>query len=295
MKITANIARALLLSIVPALLAQMPDWKYFRDRQGNTYFFDQAGKIRITDAVSYGYRPVSPSGIDYYLEYAATLVREHRPVEGISVLKSICALPADNNRILQAQARATELINTLKRKNGPRFTAMNESASLILFNRAGVTTVVNDLMRYSFETPGRIDVVRKRDRGRLEYRYSGIQFGIRISQDSAAPGGAYDFLVAIDSEKYSVPFRDLSDAVETWRGNIGYQGLVREVLAQGEDRVVYQFRSGDGPVYAGVEGIFLNGKYSHYVRLIASGSGYRENGVLMRKMIGGFRIVSGGR
>ena len=48
-------ARALLFFLLPALLAQMPDWKYFRDRQGNTYFFDQAGKIHISDAVEYRY------------------------------------------------------------------------------------------------------------------------------------------------------------------------------------------------------------------------------------------------
>lgn len=288
-------ARALLFFLLPALFAQMPDWKYFRDRQGNAYFFDQAGKIHITDAVEYRYRPVSPSGIDYFLEYATTLINEHRPAEGISVLKSICALPAGNNRIVRAQKRAAELLNALKKRNGPRFDAMNESSSLILYSLDGATTVINDRMRYSFRAPERIDVVRKRDRRRLEYRYSGIQFGVRTAGNAAASGGAYDFLVAVDSEKFSVPLRDLSEAVDVWRGTIGHQGLTREVLEQAADRVLYLFKSGDRPDYAGIEGIFFNGKYSHYVRIIASGPGYRENGGLMRTMLRGFTTVSGER
>lgn len=292
MKISGNIVRVLLLFVLPALLGQMPDWKYFKDRQGNTYFLDRAGKIRITNLKRYGYRPVSASGIDYYIEYATSLIQEHRPLEGISVLKSICALPSDNNRVLQAQVRATEILNTLKKKNGPRYSAMNESASLIIFSNDGATTVINDLMRYTFQAPGRIDVVRKRDRAGSEYRYSGIQFGARASRNAAAPGDAYDFLIAVDSEKFSVPIRDLSHAVEQWRGNVGDQGLTRQVLEQKDDRVIYLFRSGDRPGYTGIEGIYVIGCYSHYVRLIASDSGYREDGGIMRKIIGGFRTVT---
>ena len=99
------------------LLAQMPDWKYFRDREGNIYFIDQAGKIRITNVRKYLHKPVSARGIDYYLEYGAELINEHRPIEGLSVLKSICALKSDNNRIYQAQVKATQLIMKLKKNN----------------------------------------------------------------------------------------------------------------------------------------------------------------------------------
>jgi hypothetical protein len=295
MNTCGKITRALLFSCLLPLLAQMPDWKYFRDRQGNTYFIDQAGKIRITDVRRYGYRPVSPSGIDYYLEYAAALVKEHRPIEGISVLKSICALPVDNNRIYQAQVKATELLLDLKKKNGPRYAAMYESASLVLFSRNGATTVINDQMRYSFHAPERIDVVRKSDRSRLEFHYSGIQFGVRVSERGKNQADAYDFLVAVDSEKFSVPFKDLSDAVESWKANIGYEGLVREVLSRGDDRVVYLFRSSDRPGYTGIEGIVINGSYSHYVRIVSSDSGYERNSASMRKIMDGFRTVSGGR
>lgn len=147
------------------LVAQMPDWKYFRDREGNTYFFDQAGKIRITSMKQYRYRAVSPRGIDYYLEYGTELINEHHPIEGLSVLKSICALKNDNNRIYQAQVKAADLIMKLKKRNGPRFTSMNESASLMIYTVDDGIEIINDQMMYSFKVPGRVDVVRKVDRG----------------------------------------------------------------------------------------------------------------------------------
>ena len=274
-------------------MAQMPDWKYFRDREGNTYFFDQAGKIRITSMKKFRYRPVSSRGIDYHLEYGTELINEHHPIEGLSVLKSICALKNDNNRIYQAQVKATELIMKLKKRNGPRFTSMNESASLMIFLVDDGIEIINDQMMYSFRVPGRVDVVRKVDRGRLEYRYSGILFGLLPSEgkDDRGEAGAYDMLAAVDTEKFAVPYKNLAEAVEKWKGTIGYEGLTREVLVKDAKHLVCSFRNSGTPRYAGIEGIFLNGTYSHYVRLISSEQQFPVNEKRMRKIIDGFRTV----
>lgn len=277
-----------------SLMAQMPDWKYFRDREGNTYFIDQAGKIRITDVKEYRYRPVSSHGIDYYLNYGTTLIQDHRLDEGLSVLKSICALPVDNNRIYQAQVKAVELINALKRKNGPRFAALNESASLILFKKDGVTNIINDQMHYSFGVPCSIGVIRKRDRGRagVDYRYSGVQFGLQMDDARGAKAGKYDMLMAVDSEKFSVPIKNIDDAADKWKWNIGYDGLAREVVAKDDRRLIYRFRSSGPAIFAGLEGIFLNGVYTHCVRIVASESEYGANREFMRNLMEGFNTVS---
>ncbi len=283
----------LLICLLP-LQAQMPDWKYFRDREGNTYFIDQAGKIHITDVREYRYRPVTPRGIDYYLNYGTTLIKDHRLAEGLSVLKSICALPVDNNRTYQAQVKAMELVNMLKKRNGPRFTALNESASLILFMVDDVTKIINDHMFYSFQVPCRIHVVRTRDRAQagVDYRYSGIQFGLQTTGGRDRQAGEFDMLMAVDSEKFSVQLKNITDAVEKWKWNIGYDGLVREELARSEDRLLYQFRSSGPVIFTGMEGIFVNKNYTHCVRIVSSEAGYRVNRELMRKVMESFRTVS---
>jgi hypothetical protein len=274
------------------LLSQMPDWKFFRDRQGNAYYVDQGGKIRITDTVAYDYRAVSPRGIDYFLNYGSTLLKEHRVLEGLSVLKSIRALPSDNARIEQAQVRATEIINTLKKRNGPRFTEQNEAASLLFVESDGGVRVINDRMYYSLRGPAGLSVIRKNNRAGLDYRYEGVLFGARSASPAGEGARAFDFLIAVDSERYGVPFKNLEQAVQLWRGIIGYDGLERTVIEKREDRVVYAFSNRGVPRYNGVEAVFVNGRFTHCARVISSESGYRASGAAMNGVMKSFRIVS---
>ena len=141
-------------------------------------------------------------------------------------------LPADNNRIVQAQVKATEVINTLKRRNGPRFTAQNDAASLMFIESEGGIRAINDRMFYSFSGPAGLTVIRKSNRGRLEYRYEGVMFGARNAPASGGESKAYDFLIAVDSEKFAVRFKNLDQAVKYWQGTIGYGGLERRVAGK---------------------------------------------------------------
>jgi hypothetical protein len=273
------------------LLAQMPDWKYFKDREGNTYFIDRAGKIRITDVVEYRYKPVSAAGIDYYLNYGTNLIDEHHMVEGLSVLKSIRALPAGNNRIYQAQVKATELMRSLEKKNGPRFTAMNKAASLVIYRENGVTRIINDQMFYSLSIPAVVEVIRKRERSAPEYRYSGLLLGIRLEGKNTSRPGTYDMLLALDSEKFIVSFKDIAEAVEQWKGNTGFNVLAREVLEKNDDRVLCRIRYSGPQSYAGLEGTYVNGVFSHYARLVTPESAFAANSEVMRTIVDSFRMV----
>ena len=289
--------RRRLLPLLPllssaVLLAQMPDWKFFRDREGNTYFIDQGGKIRITDSTEHPYRAVSPRGIDYYLNYGITLINDHRVHEGLTVLKSIRALPGDSGRIVQAQVKATEVINSLKRRNGPRFVEQNDDASLMFIESDGGVRAINDRMFYSFRVPAGLAVVRKTARGRAEYRYEGVLFGAYRARSGAGDPNAYDFLIAVDSEKYAVRFRDIDHAAEHWRGRAGYGGIERSVLLKRDDRIVYSFTNMSGPRYAGLEAVFVNGKFTHCARLITSEAGYRELGPKMEAVVASFSVVT---
>ncbi|TFH41359.1 MAG: hypothetical protein E4G96_05670, partial [Chrysiogenales bacterium] len=268
-----------LLLFAALFLAQMPDWKYFRDREGNKYFVDRAGAIRITETSSPAHRPVSARAIDYHINFGETLVSEHRYEEGLAVLKSICALPADNNRIYQAQVRAMEIIGRLRKQNGARFDRMNESASLILINEGNDIVIINDMMRYSFRAPAGIRVIRKKDRAGLDYRYSGILFG------AEREAGTYDYLLAVDSESIKARFKDLAEAEEKWRGHTGHQGLTRRTVTRDDDRVIHQFRNSGNPGYAGYEAVFVDGRVTHCARVISSEAGYSANREVMRGVI----------
>ncbi|OHD68773.1 MAG: hypothetical protein A2W19_10950 [Spirochaetes bacterium RBG_16_49_21] len=274
--------------------SQMPEWKYFKDREGNTYFIDQAGKIRITDVGKYRYKPVSAKGIDYYLHYGITLINDHRLTEGLSVLKSILALPADNNRIYDAQAQAAKMVNSLKKREGTRYSALDESAALILFRRNSFITIINDRMLYSFQVPAELEVVRVMERAGAGYRYSGLLMGIwkPDMKSSAGSNGRYDMLLAVDSEKFSVPFKDLAQAIERWRYNLGFDDLQRKKLLESETRVIYHFKKSGTARYEGAEGIITNGRFSYCIRLITSEANYQVNTEMITKILDGFEVVS---
>ncbi|MBN2077652.1 MAG: hypothetical protein JW838_01710 [Spirochaetes bacterium] len=281
-------ARICILLAAVLLAAQMPDWKHFLDREGNSYFIDGAGKIRITATDAPVYRPVSSRGIDYYLHYGETLIGEHRYEEALAVLKSICALPAANNRIYVAQVRAREALGRLRRNNGARYDRMNESASLLFYMDGPDTVVINDFMRYSFRGPTGLRVIRRRKRSGPDYRYSGTLFGV---DQGAGAKDSYAFLIAVDSEIIGTRFRDVDQAREKWRGYLGFDGLIREPEGRGEDRIVHRFRSGEPPLFAGYEAVFLNGRITHCVRVITSEAGYAGNREAMKRIIEGFALV----
>jgi hypothetical protein len=274
--------------------SQMPDWKFFKDREGHTYFIDRAGKIRITDVGKYHYKPVSAGAIDYYLHYGITLVNDHRLTEGLSVLKSILALPADNNRIYTAQAQAAGMIHSLKKREGTRFPALDESASLILFRRDSLIQIINDHMFYSLTVPAELEVIRVRMRAGVDYRYSGVLIGIRESgkNSAAASNGVYEALLAVDGEKFSVRYKTLAQAVERWRYNHGFDDFQRTIVSQSGTKVVYHFRKNGSAAFEGMEVIIINGYFSYCVRLITSKSKYKVNKGMIKKIIDDFRAVS---
>ena len=285
----------LLLAGSMILQAQMPEWKFFKDREGNTYYIDQAGKIRITE-VRARYMPVSAKAIDYCLHNGITLINDHKLPEGLTVLKSILAMPADNNRIYSAQVKASEMINFLKRRHGTRYSALNESASLMLVQQDSFIEIINDQMFYSFRVPIPLEVIRVRRRGGVDYRYSGVLVGIGQAGTAAKPhtDGGYDILFAIDSEKFSVPVRDLDRAIEKWRNNIGYDDLKREIQSESESRVVYRFRSTGAPFYAGIEAIIINGSITHCIRFLSSDAKYNSSTGTIQKILLSFKTISSG-
>jgi hypothetical protein len=89
-----------------------------------------------------------------------------------------------------------------------------------------------------------------------------------------------------------VPIKDLPRAVAIWGNNLGYEGLRREVLSESERSIVYQFTNSGPPRYMGLEGIFINGPFTHCVRLVTSDVKYYDGSGIIKNIIASFKTVS---
>ena len=265
---------------------QMPEWKFFRDREGNTYYLDRAGSIRVIDADRRHDLIASVRGIDYYLNCGETLIKDHHPGRGLAVLKAILALEADNQRIKDAQVKARQLVDFLKKNHGERFDSIDEEATPYLVRREGFVEAIDDRMRYSFRSSADLAIIRKRIRKGNNYRYVGVLFGVGDG------GGRYDALVAVDSEELSVPVGSIGSAEERWRNHIGPERIARSKIDESEQRIVYLFTGGDGEMFAGYEGVVVNGRMTYCVRVITSAVLFNEKGALLRDIVSGFRAVA---
>ncbi|MCP4135612.1 MAG: hypothetical protein GY754_31880 [bacterium] len=280
---------SLFITINPVRRAysQMPDWTFFKDREGHTYYIDTAGKIRITGEPDLKYHAVSIKGIDYYLTNAEELIGTSHKIEGLTLLKSILALPATNNRIYQAQARAAKHINNLKKKEGTRYKRLNEAASILLYREGKRLELLNDRMFFSIGFSGTAKVLRTRVRKGFRFRYQGISLGINSTNNSEG----FDYILSIDTERIARPFRSIAVLEKSWKMNLGADSLKREELQRDENRILYRFTSGSKPAYSGFEAIVRNKNYGYIMRIITPGNRFGRNEEAMRKIIDGFKPV----
>lgn len=264
--------------------AQLPEWKPFRDGEGNTYHVDPAGKIWTADEPQAAHRPVSLEGMEYHINHGCALLHNHYYIEGLTLLKSICAMPVWDQRIRDAQVRASKEMNRLKLVQGPRYDRYDEAASLLLFTRGGAVTVINDLMRYRLTAPGTVAVIRSRTRGGPSYLYYGVTLGLRTGSGKG-DARAFDALLACDSERFARPVDDIATLEGAWHARLGGDAMERTVLVDEPMRRLYRIVKKDDPGLAGFEGIFLEGRFGHLLRILCPASSFEKLGVVMEKML----------
>ena len=152
------------------LLAQMPDWNSLKDSDGNRYYIDRSGKIWTSGKPEFYYRAVSLEGLDFYLNHGVALMRRHYQSDGLTILKSILAMPVTNHRIYDAQVKASKEINNLLKKEGSRFKKLNANASILLYRIKDRHILIDDRMRFRLIFPFRITIMSRKIRDRLDYR-----------------------------------------------------------------------------------------------------------------------------
>ncbi len=250
----------------------MPDWKFFRDREGNTYYYDRAMKLRITDDKPFDYIPVSAEGNDYYLHKGIELVKAGKYAEGLYYLKSLKALPAENFRVQNNSKDAAKWINNLRKKHGTRYDRFDSESTVLLTYYGEKYSIINEKLRYKIVLKKRPAIVKAYWKQTV-HGY-GLKFGFNLDKSSPDRQG-YDCITGIESRVLKGETGNIADAENFWRREFGRDNFVREEVFRREDRVIYLYRYGDDVPVSGIEGIYINGNIIHVLRVLCS-SGIKD-------------------
>ena len=264
----------------------MPDWSFFKDGDGNSYYIDNAGKIIASGEAGTIYR-ISVRGLDYYTAQAEELILRHHAVDGLLILKTILAMPPADQRIVDAQKKAASNLNSLKQRHGNRFADMNRLASPLIYENGKTAVIVHDIMFYSLSIPYGFDIIKNKWRMLHNYCYNGLSIGVRM-QDGGKKG--YDFLLAVDSEKFALKPDRITRLEEYWDIRLFAKNMNRSEIFRDEKKVVYSFTAGSPPSFTGFESIVKNGNFGYIIRAIAPAQKDGAVNEAMRNAVTGFSV-----
>jgi len=241
----------------------MPDWTFFRDRDGNKYYLDEAFKIVITDEPAFSYPPVTEWGIDYYYNSGLEYVKKGEISRGLYFFKSILALKSRNNRLRKIQINSAEQIKLLSAKHGSRMDEYNKGSTLLIVRDGNKYRIINEKLFYSLLLPHRPIIIRE------GWKYSGkgygLKFGINSSEENVK---AYDYVVGIETRFLSYTPESINDVEQIWANEVGPDAFSRELFAETGDIRIYKYKyPGDSP-FKGYEGIFTGKGAVHLVRIM---------------------------
>jgi hypothetical protein len=246
--------------------------------------------IILIEMGRYGHRGNRSSIIEQF--HLRDWIKRHYQFEGLTILKSILAMPVINNRIYDAQVRASKEINSFLKREGSRFEKLNANASILLFRVKDEFTLIDDRMRFSILFPFKINVIRRKIRNRLDYRYQGILIGLLIDRrdykESEIDG--YDAFMAIDSEMFRSKLLSIKQLEANWKMNTGGTGLDRVLVHKHENSVIYEFSSRNSQSLSGFEGYYMKGRYGYFIRIISSRELFDRHREVMLALLKGFKI-----
>lgn len=245
------------------LYSQMPDWTFFRDREGNAYYFDKAFKIIITDESAFDYPPVSEKGIDYYYNAGLEYIKKGEMARGLYFFKSVMALKSGNNRIRKIQIDSAEQVKILTAKNGPRMENYNNESSILVLKEDKSFKIINESLFYSLSFSHRPWIIRE------GWKYSGKGYGIKFGINSGnSKAGAYDFMGGIETRLLPYSPESVFHAEQIWEREVGPDAFKREIYMESGKSRIYRFvYPGDSPL-RGYEGVFCAKGMVHLIRLM---------------------------
>jgi hypothetical protein len=251
-----------LITLPVSIFSQMSDWKFFRDRDGNGYYYDGAFKIRIVDDKVFNYQPVTIKGMDFFLNSGIDLIKTGRIREGLYFLKSLKLLESDNMRVIKTKNEASRWINDLMKKQGERFNEYDDDSTVLMVRNETNYAVVNEKLFYKMKLNTRPHIISRE--WKLNKKAYGIKIGMNISDAEKKEG--YDYMIGVESRIYSFPVNGIDGAIEAWRVEMGRDTLKRIELSKKNDRIIYYYEYPDGSPFSGIEGIYTNRNMIHIIR-----------------------------
>jgi hypothetical protein len=270
--------------------SQMPDWKYFKDQDNNTYYIDRNNKIYPSGKPDFKFKPVSIDGLDYYFTQGKDLIKSGYKVNGLTLLKSILIIPSDNDLIYNYQIKTANYINSFQRKEGERFSQYNRKSSILMYKEKNKIYLKNDLMFYSMSMPGRVDIIRKRERDRNNYIYDSLTLGSSFNMTDKK---GYDIIIAIDSEKFNYPILNIETYIKSLRIKLGKDQLRRNLLYKEKYKILYQYESKSSKIYSGFEYIIINRFYGYIIRIITPKEKFKLHEKKIRNIIDKIKFIRG--
>ena len=254
------------------LPAQMPDWKFFKDRDGNGYYYDKTFKIRITDDNPFSYTPATMQGVDYYFNKGVELIKEGKYAEGLFFLKSIKALPMDNLRVENRAKDSSKWINFLQKKHGARYERFDKESALLLTYSNDEYVIINEKLRYKIKLRKQPHIIK----AYWKFNETGYGFKFGFNLEDSHEDNSYDCVTGIETRISRSRIENLTDAEMIWRFELGMDNFVRREIFRSNDRVIYQYTYGDNVPFSGIEGVFINKNITHLLRVICS-NGIKDN------------------
>lgn len=279
-------AVVLLFILFPAVVnSQMPDWRFFRDREGNSYYYDRTFKIRITDTSGIDFPPVTSSGIDFYFHTGVELINEGRYPEGLFYLKSIRALTDKSSRIRKVQIDAAKWMNYLEKKHGTRYELYDNESSVFITGENDSYCLVNSKLFYKMIIPHRPHLLKK------EWKYYGkgygLKFGARVNEQGDYEG--FDYIAGVESRILKGPAPSPGEAHKAWMLELGMDTFKRSEIFRGPDRVLYDIKYPEGTPFSGVEGVYVSGNRIHLARVLfhdgVSGEVYESARLMLQNLV----------
>ncbi len=255
-----------------AVFAQLPGWRTVHDRDGNRYYVDRSGGIHTDGANELSTGPVSAEGIDFYLARGLQLVQEHRLAEGLTILKTILALPQKDDRIVQAQARTAREINRLKKREGGRYARLDLLSSLLVLREGEELSLINVSAGYSMKFPCRMAIIRHSMKERPHYFHSGILIGLDLDTSPAEKNktATYDALIALDAERFKSTLKNAGQLKSHWDNTAGGDSFERKTIPSKEDSLMFEYRSPLSGGYWGYEKYCIREKRGYFLRFITA-------------------------